>query len=385
MPHSWVEINLDSLAWNHRLVQEKIGPDAQCLAVVKANAYGHGMLEISTALYRLGVRWFGVASVYEGQILRKALPEAHILVLGYIHSDEIPCLLEENLVPTVSSILFAAELNARAERRRITRTLHVKIDTGMGRLGLPPAELDAFFKQIARMPHLVAEGILSHFSSADEEDLTHSQAQLKIFEEAVRKMKAVGLPVRWIYLANSNAVFRLQESHFNLVRCGLFLYGLYPSKDYPHNFGLKPVLEWKARAGLIKEFQPGQTVSYGRTHAVQQPTKIAIVPVGYADGYSRRLSNRGKVLIRGHFAPVVGRVTMDHIMVDVGHIPGIQEGDEVVLIGRQGKNQIRAEDIAAWLDTISYEVVCAIGHRVERKVIGSAISAVDTAQTIAQN
>ena len=260
MPHSWVEIDLDALAWNHRLIQNQIGSKAQLLAVVKANAYGHGVSSLSQDLHRLGVRWFGVASTHEGQILRKVLPDAHILVLGCIASEEIGSLFDHNLIPSVSSVLLAAEINAIAERRGVHKSLHVKIDTGMGRLGLPQTEWEEFIKQIARMPRLMAEGILSHLSSADEDDLSTSQNQLQLFESAVQSMQKAGLPLRWIHLANSNAIFRLAESHFNLVRCGLFLYGLYPSSDYPHDFGLKPVLSWKARVGLIKEFVPGQTV-----------------------------------------------------------------------------------------------------------------------------
>lgn len=366
MPNSWVELDAEALAWNHRLIREKTGSPAELLAVVKANAYGHGMTFVGRALHRAGVRWFGVASVAEGKVLREALPDAVILVLGCVLDEDIAGLFEHKLIPAVSSPRFAAELNAKAQRRGIRVPVHLKVDTGMGRLGLSPKAWEGFLTELSRMPHLDVEGMLSHFSSSDEDDLGPSQDQLKRFQDAARQARASGLPVRWLHLASSNGIFRLPEAHCNMVRAGLFLYGLYPTRDYPHDFGLKPVLSWKSRIGVIKDFAPGQTVSYGRTHTVKAPTQIAVIPIGYADGYNRKLSGKGKVLIRGQFAPVVGRVTMDHIMADVGHIPGVQEGDGVVLIGSQGKNRISAEDMADWLGTISYEIVCAIGPRVER-------------------
>ena len=366
MPNSWVEIDWEALAWNHRLIQARIGSETEMLAVVKANAYGHGMVSVARALYALGVHWFGVASVLEGRELREALPDAAILVLGCVLDEEIAGLFEHKLIPAIHSLRFAANLHAKAQRRGIRILVHLKIDTGMGRLGLADTAIGMFLAEVARMPHLHVEGILSHFSSSDEENLKPSRDQLKRFDAAVAQAQAAGLPARWRHLASSNGIFRLPDSHFNMVRAGLFLYGLYPTKQYPHDFNLRPVLSWKSRVCLIKNFQPGQTVSYGRTHTVKKPTKIAVIPVGYADGYNRRLSNTGKVLIHGEFAPVVGRVTMDHLMADVGHIAGVEEGDEVVLIGRQEKNVLRAEDIADWLGTISYEVVCGIGPRVER-------------------
>ncbi len=366
MPNSWVELNLEALAWNHCLIISRMSADTQLLAVVKANAYGHGMAVVAPALWDLGVRWFGVASVEEGAELREALPEAHVLVLGCILEQDLDALFENDLIPAVSSSHLASLLNDKAQRRGTQLAVHLKIDTGMGRLGTHVRELGTFLRELGLMPHLRVEGMLSHFSSADEEDLAPSQEQLQKFDAAVEMTRSAGFPLRWAHVANSNAIFRISQSHFTMVRAGLFLYGLYPTKDYPNDFALKPVLEWKSRVGLIKHFSAGQTVSYGRTHTVRKPTKVAVIPLGYADGYSRALSGRGKVLIRGEFAPVIGRVTMDHLMVDIGHIPAAEAGDEVVLIGAQGKRRIGAEDIADWLGTISYEVVCGIGPRVKR-------------------
>ncbi len=369
MPNSWVQIDLEALAWNHRRIMSALRPGTQLLAVVKANAYGHGMLMIAHALWDLGVRWFGVASVAEGTELRAALPDAKILVLGCILEDEIHGIFEADLIPVVSSLPFATRLNDKAQRRGRKLPIHLKVDTGMGRLGLQVDVLDEFLTQLPRMPHLGVEGILSHFSSADQDDLTATHEQWQAFDAAVQKTREAGFPLRWVHVANSNAIFRFPQAHCTMVRAGLFLYGLYPTKDHPHDLELKPVLEWKSRVGLIKEFTPGQTVSYGRAHTIREATKIAVIPVGYADGYSRALSGRGKVLMRGEFAPVVGRITMDHIMVDVGHISSAKEGDDVTLIGAQGTRHIRAEDVADVLETITYEVVCAIGPRVERKAI----------------
>jgi alanine racemase len=373
MSHSWIQLDLNALAWNYRLVQEKIGPHKEVLAVVKANAYGHGMIPIATALRAMGMQWFGVAGVAEGCRLREILPDAKILVMGCILDEEIPDLFQSDLIPAVSSLRFAQELNGKAQRNSIPLRVHLKVDTGMGRLGIHPHALQDFLNQVAQLPYLRVEGMMSHLASADEKDLEPSVTQLWLFESATEQAKAAGLHPRWMHVANSHAIFRLPKSHFNLVRCGLFLYGLYATQDFPEGFGLKPVLQWKARIGLIKEFHPGQTVSYGRTHTIHKTTKVAVISVGYADGYDRRLSNRGRVLIHGQYAPVVGRVTMDHIMVDVGSIPGAEQGDEVVLIGSQGDLQIRVEDMAQWLDTISYEVVCGIGPRVRTCLIAQSV------------
>ncbi len=366
MPRTWVEIDTEALAWNCRLVQNKIGDASQLLAVIKANAYGHGAAIVARTLHDLGLRWFGVASVEEGKALRAMLPDANIVVLGWIPPEELHGIFESELIPQISDMRFATALDAQAQRQDRVQPVHVKIDTGMGRLGVFPRESENFLGALSRLSHLRVEGILSHLSSADEENLEPSQSQQKIFDEVLRQSQAAGLPVQWFHLANSHAIFRMPHAHYNMVRCGLFLYGLYPTNDYSFDFSLRPVLSWKSQVGLIKEYQPGQTVSYGRTHRVERPTKIAVIPVGYADGYNRRLSNKGLVLVRGAFARVLGRVTMDHIMADISAIPGVQEGDEVVLLGRQGDNRISAEDLAQSLDTISYEIVCAIGPRVSR-------------------
>ncbi|MBI3400790.1 MAG: alanine racemase [Acidobacteria bacterium] len=355
-----VEIHLPSLRHNLQEVTRRVGT-AAVLAVVKANAYGHGAVPVSLALLATGAHQLGVATVEEGLELRDAGVTAPILVMGGL--CDIPAMQRFNLTPVLPS-RDAVEAAARlAAPRTAPLRVHLKIDTGMSRLGLVPDEALALLRS-DWPPTLHLEGVMSHLASADEPDGRATERQLARFRAFLEAIQAAGLTVPAAHIANSAAILKYPSSHLDLVRPGLMLYGyasgLTPSAD------LRPALTWKTRVIQIKKVDKGQPVSYGGTFVASRPSTLAVLPVGYADGYSRALSNKGHALIGGRPAPVVGRVCMDLTVVDVTDHPAVRPGDEAILLGRQGAAAITANDLAAWQDTISYEVLCRIGPRVTR-------------------
>jgi len=355
-----VEIHLPSLRHNLQEVTRRVGT-AAVLAVVKANAYGHGAVPVSRALLAAGAHQLGVATVEEGLELRDAGMTAPILVMGGVH--DIPTLQRSALTPVLPS-RDAVEAAARlAAPQPAPLRVHLKIDTGMGRLGLAPDEALALLRS-GWPPNLHLEGVMSHLASADEPDGRETEQQLARFRAFLDAIRSAGLPVPTAHIANSAAILKYPSSHLDLVRPGLMLYG-YASGPTP-SADLRPALTWKSRVIQIKKVEKGQPVSYGGTFVASRPSTLAVLPVGYADGYSRALSNKGHVLIGGQPAPVVGRVCMDLTVVDVTDHPAVRPGDEAVLLGQQGAAAITADDLAAWQDTISYEVLCRIGPRVTR-------------------
>jgi alanine racemase len=355
-----VEIHLPSLRHNLQEVTRRVGA-AAIMAVVKANAYGHGAVPVSRALLAAGTHQLGVATVEEGLELRHAGVTAPILVMGGL--CDIPAIQQFNLTPVLPS-RDAVETAARlAAPRTAPLRVHLKIDTGMSRLGLIPDEALALLRA-GWPPNLHLEGVMSHLASADDPDGRATEEQLARFRAFLEAIQAAGLNRPAAHIANSAGILRFPSSHFDLVRPGLMLYG-YASGPLPCA-DLRPALTWKSRVMQIKQVNAGQRVSYGGTFVASRPSTLAVLPVGYADGYSRALSNKGHVLIGGRPAPVVGRVCMDLTIVDVTDHPAVRPGDEAVLLGRQGSAAITADDLAAWQDTISYEVLCRIGPRVTR-------------------
>ena len=355
-----VEIHLPSLRHNLQEVTRRVGT-AAVIAVVKANAYGHGAVPVSLALLAAGAHQLGVATVEEGLELRHAGVTAPILVMGGL--CDIPAIQQFNLTPVLPS-RDAVETAARlAAPRTAPLRVHLKIDTGMSRLGLIPDEALALLCA-GWPPNLHLEGVMSHLASADDPDGRATEEQLARFRAFLEAIQAAGLNRPAAHIANSAGILRFPPSHFDLVRPGLMLYG-YASGPLPCA-DLRPALTWKSRVMQIKQVNAGQRVSYGGTFVASHPSTLAVLPVGYADGYSRALSNKGHVLIGGRPAPVVGRVCMDLTIVDVTDHPAVRPGDEAVLLGRQGLAAITANDLAAWQDTISYEVLCRIGPRVTR-------------------
>ena len=358
------EISLPALRHNLQEVARRVGT-AAIVAVVKANAYGHGAVPVARTLLAAGARQLGVATVAEGVELRAAGITAPILVMGGVFPDEIPTLLEGDLTPVLQSPDAIATMARFAGSRNISLPLrvHLKVDTGMGRLGLTEEELLAVLGS-SWPAALQLEGLMSHLARADESDPLPTEDQLAKFRALLDAMKSMGLVVPLAHIAGSAAILRFPASHFNMVRPGLMLYGYAPGSA--RSPALRPALTWKTRVVQVKRVHPGHAVSYGGTFVASRPSVLAVLPVGYADGYARGLSNRGHVLIGGRPTPIVGRVCMDLTIVDVTDHPSVHPGDEAILLGEQGTARITADDLATWLGTISYEVLCQIGRRVVR-------------------
>ncbi len=367
----WAEIDLDAIAHNMQEIRRMTAPSAKVMAVVKANAYGHGAVEVSRTALASGADWLGVARVEEGAVLRAAGIEAPVLVLGYIPPESSMDVLRHRLSQAVYTKDMALTLAEAAAREGTRARVHLKVDTGMGRIGwVCCPDVVGEILELAREPHLEIEGIFTHFASADVRDKTYTMTQFHKFTRFIEELHKNGLEIPLKHAANSAALMELPQTHLDMVRAGIIVYGLYPSDEVERSrVALRPAMSLKAVVAYVKDVPMGFKVSYGCTFTTDRPTVIATLPLGYADGYSRLLSSRGEALLHGCRAPVVGRVCMDQLMVDVGHIPGVQMGDEAVLIGRQGDEEISADDVAAKLGTINYEVTCMVSNRVPRVYI----------------
>lgn len=369
------EIDLAALRHNFQQVRHAIPADCGILAVVKADAYGHGFMDIATELEKLEVTAFGVAFLAEGIQLRKSGIDRPILILGGIYPGQEKKCVGFNLSTAVFSLEQARSLNEVAGRLYRKAKVHVKIDTGMGRLGIAYAEAGAFFSALRGLNNIEMEGIISHFASADELDedgRRYTGRQAALFARAVEEARGLGFAPRYIHIANSAAAFSGAFPFCNMVRPGITLYGALPSADFQGRLNIRPVMRLKSRVAMLKWVEPGTSISYARRYVAEERTLVASVPVGYADGYSRALTNRGEALIRGGRARVAGTVCMDWIMLDVTHIPGVAVGDEVILLGcdRLG-NCIHAEELAEKAGTIPYEIFCGISKRVPRVYLGA--------------
>ena len=361
---TWAEIDLKAIEHNCRQVKRLLGRNINIMAVVKANAYGHGIVEVSTVLEKIGVNYLGVATTDEAVRLREYGIKTPILVLGSVLPDEVKVLVENDITLTLCSESLLDAIRKEAANGHQVK-VHVKIDTGMGRIGIWHEEALNFIKNLAEEKNIIIEGIYMHFSSVGRDDF-FTNYQIESFEKLLERIEGFDIKIPLKHAANSIATVDFKRSHLNLVRPGFIIYGMYPKHTFPKLIKLKPVLSLKTRVAYIKETPPGRSISYGRSYITQKHTKIATLPIGYADGYMRNLSNRAEVLVRGRRAPVVGRVTMDQTMIDVGHIKDVKIGDEVVLIGRQGKEEIQMVKLARLAGTIAYESICAISNRVPR-------------------
>lgn len=337
------------------------------MPVIKANAYGHGAVETAGALIAQGIARVAVVSLDEGIALRKAGITAAIVLLGPLFREQIPELMAHGLTPIVSDAARLPELSDAAASLPHPYPVHLKVDSGMGRLGLTQLELTTLLSSQRFPASLRLEGLMTHLADTDGEATEVTEAQLVRFNQAIDALKAGGFQIPFVHAANSAGTVRFPQAHFSLVRPGIMLYGYHTLPASVSVPDLKPVLSLRTCVAQIRTIQPGGTVSYNGTFTARRPTRVAILPIGYADGFSRRLSNRGQVLIHGQRAPIVGLVCMDMVMVDITEVPRTVVGDEVVLIGRQGQDQITATEIAAWTGTIPYEVLCSIGPRVPRR------------------
>lgn len=369
------EINLDHLSHNLEQVRLRVGSSAEILAVVKANAYGHGAVPVARRLVSDGVAMLGVATVEEGTLLREAGIEAPILILGGIFGEDLTAAAAFHFRPVVYSREILRSLSKAALAAGTDIDVHVKVDTGMGRLGTALDDLPDLLAAIAQAPGLRVEGILTHFAEADLADAEFARLQMALFERAVRMLREEGMAPRYVHAANSAAILTLPESHQTLVRPGIALYGYLPSPALSFPTPLRPVMSFKTKIVHVKTVPAGTPISYGRTFVTKRTSRIGTLPAGYADGFDRRLSNRGEVLVAGRRAPVVGRVCMDLAMIDLTDIPEARTGDEAVLIGGQTGPDgtagfIGADEMASWMGTIPYDVLCGIGPRVPRRIAG---------------
>jgi alanine racemase len=354
-------IDLEAIRHNIRLLKPS---SSELMAVVKANAYGHGDGPVARAALEAGATWLGVAAIEEGSGLRDAGIDARILMLSEFPRGAEREGLEAGLTPT----LYTEEgLKALAAASGSPCPVHIKVDTGMHRVGLPPERLPDFGRAVMD-GGLVVEGVWTHFAKAEEVADPLSAQQIDAFRRAVARLDEMGIRPRYLHAANSAATMALPESHFGLVRIGIAMYGIPPGPDLTDP-GLRPAMSWRSAVTMVKRVPTGHGISYGHHYRVRSDSTIGTVPVGYADGYSRLLSNRAEVIIRGRRHPVAGAVTMDNIMVDCGDHP-VEPGDTVVLIGNEGDVRVSAEDMAAWMGTIPYEVLCGVSERVPREYVG---------------
>lgn len=369
---TFAEIDLGALKHNFNLIRSSIPRRTEILAVVKADAYGHGFMDISRELEHLGVNAFGVAFLAEGIQLRKSGIDKPILLLGGVYPGQERKCIGYNISSAVFSLEQARALNQAAVAGKLFRKaqLHLKIDTGMGRLGVPYSDVPQFLAELKKLSMVSLEGIFSHFASADELDESgqyFTRLQAERFNWSVAEARKAGFSPRYIHIANSAASLLREIPGCNLIRPGITLYGALPSSDFQGKLEMQPVMRLKSRVAMLKWVEAGTTISYARRFTAGARTLIASVPVGYADGYPRTLTNRGEALVRGRRAKVAGTVCMDWIMLDVTDIPDVAVGDEVVLMGPDDcGNRIQAEELAEWAGTIPYEIFCGISKRVPR-------------------
>ena len=367
---AWVEIDLDAAKHNVERARSIVPPGVALLFVVKADAYGHGAVRISRLAEECGVDILGVATLDEGRELRNAGIQLPILILSPVLPQEIEGVLENHLAATASSFEFVEKASGIACRMGTVCTLHVEVDTGMGRAGIAQASAVETISRMRSLPGIKLEGIFTHFPASDsDEDFT--KEQIGAFTGIVDRLGAAGVAFRYVHSANSAAILNFPVSHFNLVRPGLLVYGHVPSIVLKDSIDVIPVMSFKARLVLVRDMPGGSSISYGRTYIAPGPMKMGVVPVGYGHGLSHRLSNKGQVLFRGKRVNVIGRVTMDMTMLDLSGFADAAVGEEVVIFGRQGSEEITADDVARWDETLNYEVLCRISKRVARVYIRS--------------
>lgn len=362
-----VEVDLDRLSENFHAIEQAVAP-AGVMVIIKANAYGHGIIPVARHMVSLGAVYLGVAFLEEGVLLRESGVQVPILVMGGFIDNQVPHFLQHNITLTASSVEKLQQINETASDLGIKAKVHLKIDTGMGRIGVHYYSASTLLEMALQCDWIEIEGIFSHFANADAADLSSARLQLERFNHVLAFYKQRGLPHPPLrHMANSGAILQLPESHFDLVRAGILLYGVYPSDDALHTIQVRPALSWKSRVVYFKVVQPDHPVSYGSTWQSDKKTRVVTIPVGYGDGYFRNTSGRAEVIIRGKRYPVIGRICMDQLMVNIGWETAYNN-DEVILLGEDQRTgaTISCEDIAQWAGTIPYEVLTNINTRVPR-------------------
>ncbi len=362
----WAEVDLDAIAHNVAAVKRHVGEHVLLIAVVKANAYGHGMEQVARTALDNGASWLALNHTSAAVRLRRAGIGAPILIIGYVPVASAPTAAHYDLTLAVTSMALAEALSAQACKAGKVLPVHVKVDTGMGRFGLAPENAVEFIRALCRLPGLFLEGLYTHLACADRADKGHSYQQFSAYRQVLDALEAANIQVPVRHVANSAATLAMPDLHLDAVRLGIALYGLRPSREVEPIIPLHPALTLKSRVGQVRVLPPGHSISYGQTFVTERPSQLALIPCGYGDGYFRLASNRGVVLVHGHRAPIRGRVCMDQMVVEVSGIDGVALGDEVVLIGRQGDEEVSAEEVAGWAETINYEVVTHLLPRVPR-------------------
>jgi alanine racemase len=362
----WIEIDLDAVRHNFGSIRKKVGDDIKILAIVKADAYGHGAVEISKTLSKNGVDMFGIADLEEGIELRENNINVPMLLLNPILPEQTDEVVKHSLGITVYDLDVARKMSAIAKRSHCSIKVHVEVDTGMGGTGAHPDKVLSLIKSLSLIENLTIEGIFTHFHSCDEKDKSFTHEQIKIFKKTLKQLEEEKIRIPLAHAANSAAILDIRDSYFNMVRPGLILYGILPSNYVSKSIDLKPVMSLKTRIINIKHLDSGSTVSYGRTFKILKSTIVATIPVGYKDGFSRYFSNLGKVLVNGRQTSIIGRVCMDRCFIDVTNVPNVNIGNEAVLYGKQNNETISIESSAELIDTIPYEIVCNIGRKVPK-------------------
>lgn len=359
----WAEVDLGALESNIKNIKSCIKNNAKWCAVVKADAYGHGALAVARKCVEMGASYLAVAAISEAIILRKGGFTTPILILGPVPLEAAGTIVDYDITQAVFSMEQAVAISRQAVLRNKVAKIHLKIDTGMHRIGIKPEQAGDLAKKISELPGINLEGMFSHFALADVEDKSYAHRQLEEFKLAISKVEDAGVFIAIKHIANSAAILEMPEAHFDMVRAGIILYGLWPSDEVKHTVGLKPLMKLCAKVSFIKELKAGESVSYGYTWTAKRRSVIGTLPIGYADGYTRMLSGKAQVEYQGHRAPVVGRICMDQCMVDLTDIIDIKEGATVTLYG---SDALPMDEVADWLGTINYELPCMLSTRVPR-------------------
>ena len=359
----WAEVNLQALRHNYREIKKQLAAGVKLCAVVKANAYGHGAVAAARVALEEGAEYLAVATLSEGIELRQAGFTTPILVLGLVMPEDAKDVVDYDLTQVVCELSLAKALSEEAQRQQKKARIHLKVDTGMGRIGVRPEEIGELAAKIAELPGLVIEGMFSHFATADSKDKTYTKQQLAAFKDAIAAVEGRGIKLSLKHIAESAAILEIPEAHFDMVRAGVIQYGLWPSEEVTHPIDLQPVMSLKAKVVWIKTLHKGESIGYGRQFIAGRECRIATLPIGYADGYIRAYGKEGFVEIHGQKAPIAGRVCMDQVMVDVTDIPNVEIGDEVTLFG---SDSLTIDEVARWGDTINYEIPCLLSARVPR-------------------
>ena len=385
---TWAEVDIDALKHNFDVIRRSVDPKSRIMCVIKADAYGHGAVFLGKLYEKMGADFFAVSNIEEAMQLRENGIKLPVLILGFTPAGMAKELADNNISQAVFSEEYAGELSAAAAEQGVEVKIHIKLDTGMSRIGFmyqePERDGESIeqIKRVCTLPHLIKEGIFTHFAVSDEaeEGRDATEKQIAAFSSAVELLKNDGITFRIVHCSNSGAIIDYKKAHFDCVRAGIILYGLAPSSKLAGRLDLIPAMQIKSVVAQVKNIEKGTPISYGGTFVSDKPMRIATVPIGYADGYTRSLGNRAFMTVKGKKAPLVGRVCMDQLMIDVSDIDGVKSGDEVTVIGDGSDNSLSFDDMAALTGTINYELVCLVGKRVPRVYIhhGRSVGIMDS-------